>query len=462
MITLSEQVIGNAHPNQIFETFTFSPDRRHIAYAAWESAVPAASASTSQSAKLGTGASAPITPKFRLMLDNRSTTLFDGIADNGLVFSPDSKTVAFAVDRGGRYSVMLMAVDAAEPRQLGSMYQHFIKNGIVFSPDGQRLAYMVANGTSRYVVLDGIERGPYERLFPTQCRFSEDSRHVAYPVFKASDEQFRMVIDAEEDGARYEGISEVVYSPNSQRLAYGCIRNQKWFVCCDGKESPNHDSIGTNLCFSPDSRRLAYKVAEEDASFMVIDGVQQQVYKSVSGFTFSPNGKRNAFTASVNNVHWSVIVDDRVGPKYDGIRLGTPVFSPDSQRVAYGAERNGQRFLVVDDAEGPPCEGIVEDGLAFSPDSKHLAYAAKLGDDICVFRDGKKGRPYRVATALRYSPDSQHLAYRAQDGERSVLIVDDEELAIASITDPVFDGPDSFHVLAARGNELLLVSGQIS
>jgi len=48
---------------------------------------------------------------------------------------------------------------------------------------------------------------------------------------------------------------------------------------------------------------------------------------------------------------WFVVVDQMEGKCYDGIVTGTRVFSPDSQRVAYGA-RTANRLSVVVDSKG--------------------------------------------------------------------------------------------------------------
>jgi len=54
-----------------------------------------------------------------------------------------------------------------------------------------------------------------------------------------------------------------------------------------------------------------------------------------------------------------------------------PSFSPDSQRLAYGAQdENGSQFVVVDWQPQTKYYGIPPSRLRFSDDSKHLAYFA--------------------------------------------------------------------------------------
>ena len=61
-----------------------------------------------------------------------------------------------------------------------------------------------------------------------------------------------------------------------------------------------------------------------------------------------------------------VVVDGVEGKEYDGIGEGTPVFSPDSKRVAYAAARGAKQLVVVDGVEGKEYDGIVARQLPFS------------------------------------------------------------------------------------------------
>jgi inosine/xanthosine triphosphate pyrophosphatase family protein len=64
---------------------------------------------------------------------------------------------------------------------------------------------------------------------------------------------------------------------------------------------------------------------------------------------------------------------------YQGILEGTPVFSPDSQHLAFAGYRDGKWFAVIDGKEGEPYDGIFTDSLEFTPDSQtHLRQFEKL------------------------------------------------------------------------------------
>jgi hypothetical protein len=84
------------------------------------------------------------------------------------------------------------------------------------------------------------------------------------------------------------------------------------------------------------------------------------------------------------------VVDGRESKAYDHIKQGTPVFSPDSQRVAFVAERNFKLLTVTDGVEGK--EFFEGAGISFTPDSRHLAYKAKLGTRFVLLVDGVESK----------------------------------------------------------------------
>ena len=54
------------------------------------------------------------------------------------------------------------------------------------------------------------------------------------------------------------------------------------------------------------------------------------------------------------------------------------IFSPDSRRVAYVAQRGNNWFMVVDGKPGPAYNALWD--ADFSPDSRHVAYEGRQGD----------------------------------------------------------------------------------
>ena len=111
--------------------------------------------------------------------------------------------------------------------------------------------------------------------------------------------------------------------------------------------------------------------------------------------------------------------------------MSGPLFSPNSQRLAYAAGLNeDQHVVVLDGRESPPYAGIKPATLAFSPDSRRLAYGARSGKQWTVVVDGQSGTLYDT-----------------------LLSIGGGKL--------IFDASDRLHYLAARGADISLVSERL-
>jgi hypothetical protein len=103
-----------------------------------------------------------------------------------------------------------------------------------------------------------------------------------------------------------------------------------------------------------------------------------------------------------------------------------PVFSPNSQRVAYLALFNERALVVVDGEEREQQEAIAAGTFTFTPDSRHLVYIAKIDNQRSVVIDGEMGKQYE-GIITRYggklifdAPDK--LRYLALDGSKVYIV----------------------------------------
>ena len=115
-----------------------------------------------------------------------------------------------------------------------------------------------------------------------------------------------------------------------------------------------------------------------------------------------------------------VVVDGEEKKRYYGV--GTLIFNPNSEHVAYAGMTSDKQFAIINEEEGKQYDTVLKGTLVFSPDSKHVAYAAAIGKDMFVVVDGKEGDYYNNIITLGGgrvafdSPDSLHyLALRAKD-----------------------------------------------
>jgi hypothetical protein len=89
-------------------------------------------------------------------------------------------------------------------------------------------------------------------------------------------------------------------------------------------------------------------------------------------------------------------------------------FSPDSQRIVYGAKIGEKWKIVANGAEGKAYDDIKENSIAFSPDSQRLAYGAKIGEKWAVVVDGlEERRCNKIEGPITFSPDSKSVNYKA-------------------------------------------------
>ncbi len=165
----------------------------------------------------------------------------------------------------------------------------WILGSLTVSPDSRRVAYVVKEdtaeeGSKQVVVVDGTKGKRYDTIFREvwarrQGRlitkgsliFSADSQRVAYV---AEDGSKQVVVVDGMEGKRYAAIEEdsIIFSPDSKRVAYVATNGNKQFVVVDGMEGKQYDVIvtpsGGKISFdSPDS--FHYLAFEGDRVYLV-------------------------------------------------------------------------------------------------------------------------------------------------------------------------------------------------
>jgi len=153
--------------------------------------------------------------------------------------------------------------------------------------------------------------------------------------------------------------------------------------------------------------------------------------------------------------HSAIVLDGRRGKESNF--LGTPVFSPDSNRLAYFAGgKDNTLTLVVDGKEWPEAIQGFTRAAVFSPDSKHIAFAGHDQIDQKPFRlfrdDEAKSDPYADIGYICFSPDSKHIAFGAKRGEKWFVVRDGVESKLmfdALGDDTLRFSPDNKHFVYA-------------
>lgn len=372
---------------------TFSPDSRHIAYAAMRR------------------------DKWFVVLDDIEYEPYDDIGKTSPVFSPDSKRIAYGARRGREWFAVV------DGNITGGPFEGFSPGGIVFSPDSQRILYVVKKGDSWTAVVDGKEQKPFYTIIEKSWCFSPDSKKVAYAA----------------------GVK-------GKRIGYSFVGESGWVMDDEIHELWKHDEttkkdgISNEIYFSPDSKRVAYGVTQNGKFLFVIDGVRQKSYNGlVSGWqgnqlwskfpdynkaflkseciVFSPDSRHFAYGAASENQH-VLIYDGEEKGKHQAILNSPPVFSPDSKRLAYGAEKGTKQFLVVDWNSMTHYDGLPPASFAFNSNSKNIAYIASNGTNYYLVVDLRSWllNDGPVIGAKLVWDDSQHLHTLVAKG-RNISIV---------------------------------------
>lgn len=422
-----------------------SPDGRHFAYA-----------------RKGDGG------QF-VVVDGKPQKPYEAIVEGSLTWSPDSRHIAYIAQINRKH---VLVVDG----MAGNPYDEIDKFSIKFSPNCNAFAYVARKGGRSFVVVNGDEGKSYGSIDPGMPIFSPDSKWMAY-VGRAGGKSF-VIVGAQEQQFDSVSMGTLTFSPNSQLLAFGAKMNEKCFVAVLGQDKPKtlegHDNV-LGVIFGPDSRRVASVTRLGARYYVLLDGEMKWGNDFVEDqtLTFSPDGKRLACVAlkefpavvdekTVMRRKPCVSVDGISGELYEQIKA-RPLFSPDSQRVAYAAKGLASEMVVVDGKEGKEYDEVDAHSLLFSPDSKRMAYVAQRAGKYLAVLDGKEGKEYSHIGGLAFSPDGKHIAYAAQLPEEGFVAVDElEGRHFSTIYTTwrqrlVFDGPKKLHYLAGIGKKVYVV-----
>jgi len=350
------------------------------------------------------------------MFDGRQGIAYDYVKSP--TFSPDGSRTAYFASQGLRFFVVLDGYPGPEyeaplKKEVVTIFQF---SDLVFSPDSQRIAYKVgslpilaADGriVSRYrLVADDKIGRPYNKI--DHVVFSSDSRRLAYRGIKVDSQDLdtdivHVIVDGQESPAyripsksvlslitrmgsfnyyerRFEphpNLSIPVFSPDGKRVAYSAMRKPKpgetrnskietyfkYALVVDGQVSDWYDNIYLNFAFSPNSQRFGFAAAVRD----------QECVKNMEGKLSMVLVSRSICD------RWNVSLDGEMGtPAY--IKVIPPIFSPDSQSVAYAIipHQGFPGWLPVINGRIIKRVSLNIRGMKFSDDSQKFQYQTLL------------------------------------------------------------------------------------
>ncbi|UCD10218.1 MAG: PD40 domain-containing protein [Dehalococcoidales bacterium] len=293
---------GDAY--QAVESVTFSPDSRHVAYIADGNVyldrikveIPPGSTLREANGLLFRPDSEELV--FVVITNGMHSVVVDGVPGQGfdsienIVFSPDSNHLSYAAQTENGWCVVTDGVP-------GTPYES-IEN-IVYSPDSNRLAYIVKEGMNTrnrqfFVVRDG-EEGEKQTNKISNLTFSPDSDHLIYiseTNISISRKHEGVLVVNEEGKELTEGeIRRFVISPDSNRIAYVSYGSHwppeyQYRIFSDGEEIGRYDFIG-DCVFSPDSQHVAYVCIKGPKMSVTLDRSEGQEYEILGSTGTTPS-----------------------------------------------------------------------------------------------------------------------------------------------------------------------------
>jgi len=304
------RVVVDGKPGEIFDgvalqSLQFSADGRRFAYAA-------------NDRSLG--------DSWFYVLDGRRGQAFDALGVSS-AFSPDGKRFASAARKAQQW---FLVVDGEPEVPIEGIVDH----SLMFSPDSRRLAYAVATRDRRaYLVVDGKAGPVHDGIggsWPPGIAPNRASMQALYGLGSASSIQF---------------------SPDSRRIAYLARSGPIQRVYVDGQaEDVEMDFLVGGMVFSDDSKRLAYGGRRGNKFFLVVDGKKGDDYDALGYFGFSQDGKQIAFAARKGE-KFVVVVDGRELGQYGAVPAG-PVFRSDGVLEFLAADKPSLYRIEVRDFQG--------------------------------------------------------------------------------------------------------------
>ena len=273
------------------------------------------------------------------------------------------------------------------------------------------------------------------------------------------------------------GGGKPLVSADNRQVAFPVLHRGQWCVAQNGVESALYKEV-SEWTFSPDGKRLAFAARKSfSQNVVVLDGKESAEYEYVpSDLTFSPDSRRLAFSTASSKAFFAVL-EGKPGPDFETLCRAHEgslfYFSPDGRKLAYG----GKRVTAVGDTnsqvvvEGDHCEVLATADNAiiygFSPDGQHLAWSVQHSNRWQIVVDGKAD-PWVDAIgagSFRFSSNSQHRVYFAQQGGRWMAVFDgkagpqfDDIGDYAPVLSP--DGGRSAYVGGRGGKRVVVLDGR--
>ncbi len=362
--------------------------------------------------------------------------------------SPDGKLLAYVSDQAGNMDMWLSDINGRNSVRITD--HPATESGPAWFPDSMNLAFVSDRDGTEAIWKTPLLGGSASLLLPdaTSPAVSPGGERIAFvrqgpmgdgriAVALLSDPSSAKLITGEEDGLW--GHRDPAWSPDGTLICYAAQRNL-WVVPSKGGRARmlvNDDEFYADPVWSPDQKKIyvssyrqnAYALwsvpAEGGQPSRITVGTSAEQSPSVSW-----DGSRLAYSTNRDD-HFLVLMDLKTGRRTEineDCEIMMPAISPDKSQLAFGSDRQGDRFDLwvqsVREGEliGPPRRLTDRPGQeshpAYSPDGEWIAYYEISGEsrDIWVLPRGG-GNPIQFtdhpAADIHpaWSPDGSLIAF---------------------------------------------------
>ncbi len=344
-------------------------------------------------------------------------------SDDSPCFSPDGKNIAYISWRDGRSEIYIMDADGKNPRRMtDSSYQ---KTRPLFSPDSKSLTFAITNENKKSVVcvhdiMAGITKKitleNYDQKYP--C-FSPDGLSVI------SDRYSNFYSTRLSDGfiAYYLMVGALSMFPSVSS-------DGKLIVFSSDREFFDYYDPALNPSNAVNFNKTQIFVMNADGSGIKKIGGVDGAYNSSP--SFSSDGQKIVFLSSVDKKKYDIYVMNLYGGGMLNLTAGpynngSAFFSSDGKKIIYSATIDEWAKIFIMNADGSDKKMIAGGDYnlnwpMFSPDGKKIAFLSNQDGNTEIYTmnlDGS-GQTRITRTSLNegpmcFSPDSSKILFTVFD-----------------------------------------------
>jgi len=190
--------------------------------------------------------------------------------------------------------------------------------------------------------------------------------------------------------------SNPIFSPDGKHIVFTAgdrdeadYSRQKYFIVLDGNEGKHYDQILGSLMFSKDSQHIAYLAIDNKKGRLAVLDDQEYDASNISKMYLSPDGKYIAYIGTTDDGKTFMGVNDKKGRIVDEIYTD-PIF--DSTNIMYGARMGNELWWINDNIESlnKDFPELSEEELK-NKESKELGEIESLFNNSETYKNQKYG-----------------------------------------------------------------------